>query len=90
MSQPPSKVARIAWFVGLAGHLVMLVFYLASGLVAPAWAVFGLLAIWIALGLFGLRLWRERPAWMLVIPPIDVAIWLAVVSAGDAFLDWTA
>ena len=85
-----SLVARIAWFFGLAGHLAVLIWYLASGLVAPLWAVIGLLVIWVALLVVGLRLWRSRPAWMLAVPVVAVAIWFAVISAGEKFLNWTA
>jgi hypothetical protein len=87
---PASLAARIAWFIGLAGHLAVLIWYLASGLVAPLWAVIGLLVIWAVLLVVGLRLWRTRPAWMLAVPVAAVVIWFAVISAGDAFLNWTA
>jgi hypothetical protein len=80
----------VLWWVGLAGHLVMLVWYASTGLVAPLWAVGGLLVIWAVLLVVGLRLRTRRPAWMLLIPVVDVAVWVAVVSAGDRFLDWTA
>jgi hypothetical protein len=82
--------AMVAWWVGLAGHLVALAWYASSGLVAPTWAVAGLLAIWAALLLIGLRLRTRRPVWMLLVPVLDAAIWVAVVWAGDVFLGWTA
>ncbi len=80
----------VAWWVGLAGHLAVLPWYAASGLVAPPWAVVGLLAIWAALLVVGLRLRTSHPVWMLAIPMLDVAIWFGTISAGDAFLGWTA
>jgi hypothetical protein len=89
-SAPVSVAARIAWFVGLAGHLAVLVWYLASGLLAPLWAVIGLLVIWAALLIVGLRLWRTRPVWMLAVPVVAVLIWFGVISAGERFLGWTA
>jgi hypothetical protein len=46
----------LLWWLGLAGHLVALVWYAASGLVAPPWAVVGLLVIWAVLLVVGLRL----------------------------------
>jgi hypothetical protein len=85
-----SLAARIAWFIGLAGHLAVLIWYAASGLVAPLWAVIGLLVIWVALLVVGLRLWRTSPAWMLAVPVVAVVIWFGVISAGEKFLDWTA
>jgi hypothetical protein len=87
---PVSLAARIAWFIGLAGHLAVLIWYAASGLVAPLWAVIGLLVIWVALLVVGLRLWRTRPSWMLAVPVVAVVIWFGVISAGERFLDWTA
>lgn len=80
----------LLWWLGLAGHLVALVWYAASGLVAPPWAVVGLLVIWAVLLVVGLRLRTRRPAWMLVIPVVDVAVWVGVISAGERFLNWTA
>ena len=85
-----SPSARIAWWVGLAGHAAMLIWYAASGLVAPPWAVAVLLAVWAGLLVVGLRLRTRRPWWMLLVPVLAAAIWFAVVSAGDAFLDWSA
>jgi hypothetical protein len=82
--------ARIAWFVGLAGHLAVLIWYLASGLLAPLWAVVGLLVIWVALLVVGVRLWRTRPAWMLAVPVVAAVIWFAVITAGESLLGWTA
>ena len=82
--------ALIAGWVGMAGQLATLVWYMASGLLAPGWAVICLLVIW--LGLFGLAIYllRKNPAWVLVVPVLSAAIWFAVMSAGDAWLGWTA
>lgn len=85
-----SRLQSAAWRIGLLGHLVMLVWYAASGLVAPLWAVGGLLLVWVLLLLVGLRLRRRRSAWMLIIPVIDVAVWVGVINAGERFLGWTA
>jgi hypothetical protein len=82
--------ARVAWWVGLAGHLVVLPWYLASGLVAPAWAVAALLGAWLALLAVGVRLRRTGPLWMLLVPVADVVIWVATVSAGETAGGWTA
>jgi hypothetical protein len=90
MAEKVARGARIAWWAGLAGHVVMLLWFGASGLVAPVWAVACLLAIWVVLLLAGYWLRANHPLWMLVIPAIDVAVWVAGISAGDAFLDWTA
>jgi hypothetical protein len=52
--------------------------------------VVGVLATWAALLAVGIRLRAARPVWMLAIPVLDVAIWFGAISAGDAFLGWTA
>jgi hypothetical protein len=80
----------IAWGVGLAAHLVIGIWYAASGLVSPPWGVGVLLAIWFALLVVGLRLRTRRPWWMLAVPVLDVVIWVAVVTAGETFFGWTA
>lgn len=82
--------SRVAGWLGLAAHLLMLVWYAATGLVAPAWAVAGLLVVWLVLLGYGLRLLRRRPAAVPLVPLAAAVIWLAVVSAGDAWLGWTA
>jgi len=89
-SARPRRLPMFAWGIGLVGHLVMLVWFAASGLVAPLWAVGGLLVVWAVLLVVGLRLRRRRPALMLLIPVVDVAIWVAVINAGERFLGWTA
>jgi len=90
MTETRAGGARVAWWIGLAGHLLMAIWYGASGLVAPAWAVVGLLLVWAGLLVVGLWLRTRRPGWMLAIPVLDVAIWVAVISAGEAFGHWTA
>jgi hypothetical protein len=87
---PRSSGAIIAWWVGLAAHLVIGIWYAASGLVAPLWAVAVLLAIWVLVLIVGLRLRTRRPWLMLAAPVLDVVIWVAAISAGESFLDWTA
>ena len=80
----------IAWVIGLLGHLVMLVWFAACGLVAPLWAVGALLVVWLVLLVIGLRLRRRRAGLMLLIPLVDVAVWVATINAGEHFLGWTA
>ncbi|WP_228639287.1 hypothetical protein [Microtetraspora sp. AC03309] len=86
----PTAAGRLASWLGLAGHLCALPFYLASGLVAPLWAIIALLVVW--LGLLGVCVGaiRARSAWGLAVPVSAVGIWLGAVSAGEAFLGWTA
>lgn len=88
MSTRSAVIARVASWLGLAGHLGTLPYYLASGLVAPLWAIIVLLVGW--LGLLGLavRAVRARAAWGLLVPVLAVGLWLGAVSAGEAFLGW--
>jgi hypothetical protein len=85
-----TRGGQIAWWVGLVAHLGAFIWYAASGLVAPAWAVAVLLVIWAVLLVVGLRLRKTRPFWMLLIPVLDAVIWFAGITAGERFLGWTA
>jgi hypothetical protein len=86
----PGLVARVLGWIGIVGHVVVLYLYAISGLAVPVWALGVLLVIWVGLLLLAISLLRTRPAWTLLVPVGAVAIWLAVVSAGDAWLGWTA
>jgi hypothetical protein len=80
----------LGW-LGLAAHLVTLVFYLSSGLLAPGWAIAVLLVIWVALLVMAIRLLRARkPLSVLLIPIVAWLIWFGALTAGERFLDWTA
>ncbi|GHJ47847.1 hypothetical protein Cs7R123_51890 [Catellatospora sp. TT07R-123] len=89
---PPalSTGARIARVVGLAGHLLLSVWYAASGLLAPGWAVAVLMVVWAALFIASIRWWRTRPWWVLAVPVAALAFWLGLLTAGEAWLGWTA
>ncbi|MGN9778003.1 hypothetical protein ACTMS0_19905 [Micromonospora sp. H33] len=84
------RMTRVVGWLGLAAHLVLAFFYAASGLVVPAWALAVLLVIWLVLLAVAIRLLRERPAFVPLVPLAAVLIWLAVVWAGDVWLGWTA
>ncbi|SNT49591.1 hypothetical protein SAMN05421812_107225 [Asanoa hainanensis] len=86
----PSLVGRFLAWVGIVAHVVVLFFYVVSGLVMPAWAVGVLVVIWAGLLAVAIALLRTRPPWTLVVPLVAVVVWFAVVSAGDAWLGWTA
>jgi hypothetical protein len=85
-----TRGGQVAWWIGLVAHLAAVVWYGASGLVAPAWAVAVLLVIWAVLLAVGLGLRKRQPYWMLLIPVLDAVIWFAGISAGEKFLHWTA
>jgi hypothetical protein len=79
----------LRWLAVLA-HVVIGVWYAASVLVAPLWAVLCLLAIWVVLSVVAFRLLRLQSPYVIAIPIVEAAIWFAAIYAGDAFLNWTA
>lgn len=89
MNEPPLW-ARVAGWLGIAAHAAVLFWYAVSGLVMPAWAVVVLLVVWAVLLVVAIRLLRTRPALVGLIPIAAALIWAGVVSAGDAWLGWTA
>lgn len=66
------------------------VFYLASGLVAPAWAIVILWIVWLVLALYGLRLARAGSYLVLAVPVVAGAIWFLVLTLGEQVLGWQA
>ncbi|MEU8001430.1 hypothetical protein AB0B66_09750 [Catellatospora sp. NPDC049111] len=90
MADSPSVLAKVVRVLGVVAHVVLLPYYLASGLVAPLWAVIVLVAVWAALGVLAIRWWRSRPFLVPLVPVIAVAVWFAGISAGEAWLGWTA
>lgn len=86
----PGPVARVLGWIGIVAHVAVLFLYVTSGLAVPAWAVAVLIAIWVGLMLLAVVLLRTRPAWTLLVPVGAVAVWVAILSAGDAWLGWTA
>jgi hypothetical protein len=85
-----SRMRTLAVIVGVVGHLVAGVWFAASGLVAPPWAVVVLLVAWVGLAVALWRLARRRSGWSAGIPIIDAAFWLAFIETGAALFDWTA
>lgn len=80
-----------ALWVALALHVAVGFFpYGASGLVAPPWGLGVLAVVWGAL-LIALLRWKPAPRWwLLVIPVVAVALWFAMITAGEVWLGWTA
>jgi hypothetical protein len=76
--------------IGLALHLVMGVFVVASGLVAPPWGVAVLVAVWLAAAAWAGIRWRRSMFAPLTAAVGTAAFWILFVGAGDAFLGWTA
>jgi ABC-type uncharacterized transport system permease subunit len=82
--------AVVALVAGGLLHLFMGVFVLASGLLAPWWAVILLVAVWLALWLPIWRWRRAHPFRTMLVPFAMAAIWWATITAGDVWLGWTA
>ena len=79
----------LGW-LGLAAFLATLVFYAASGLLAPAWAVAMLWVMWLALLAAAIWLLRiRRPLHVLLVPIAAALIWFGVLTAGENWLGWT-
>lgn len=79
----------VPWVV-LAVMVAVLPFYLASGLVAPLWAVVALVLCWTGLVYLVVRWRRSHPYRVLVVPVVAMGWWFLVISAGEAWLGWTA
>jgi hypothetical protein len=80
----------VAGVLALAAMLAIAPFFLASGLMAPAWAVGIFVAVWVVLFVLGCFWVRRKPLWVVPLPFIAAAFWLGGMSAGGAWLGWTA
>jgi len=76
--------------IGTALLLVALPFYMASGLMAPAWAIVVLLLVWLTLFVLAVRWFRSHPLRVLLLPVVAMAVWFAAMYAGELLLGWTA
>ena len=77
--------------VAVGMHLVMVVPYAASGLLAPGWAVAVLAVWWLVLAVVLLVLALRRHVILaLLVPVVALLTWVGAVSAGGAWLGWTA
>jgi hypothetical protein len=86
----PTAVRLVAAGAGMVLMLGALPFFLAAGLLAPVWAVVVLDAVWLVLFALGLWWFRAHPYRVLALPFAAAALWLAAMTAGEAFLGWTA
>ena len=77
-------------FVGMAGMACALFLYAVSGLVAPWWAVVLLLVVWLVLFAIACAWWTPYPRRLPGLAVFAVVLWFAAVSAGGAWLGWTA
>ena len=75
--------------LALAAMVVLAPFFIASGLMAPGWAVAVFITIWLGLFILGCRWIRRRPLWVLPVPVVAAAVWFGGMSAGGEWLGWT-
>jgi hypothetical protein len=90
MAALPRQVPLIAGWAGLVLLLVPLYWFIASGLLAPLWAIIGLLVLWTAGLALALRYRRRRPWLVLALPFTLMIIWFVVITVGERLLGWTA
>lgn len=82
--------AASAWpFVGMSLMVSALFLYGASALVAPAWAVAALIAIWVALFVLCCLWWTPHPKRLVVVAIGAVVFWFAALTSGGAWLGWS-
>jgi hypothetical protein len=90
--RPDRRALELAVIIGAAllQLLVLVPFTVASGLLAPLWAVVTLYLLWLAAAAVLVRLASRRPLLTPAVPIVNAALlWLAL-TAGDVLLGWTA
>jgi hypothetical protein len=86
----PSAGTWVVAGLSAAAHLVVGVFYVSSGLVAPGWAVAVLLVWWVLLAVQLSRLALHGSWWTPAVPVVGFASWYVVLTVGERLLGWTA
>lgn len=75
--------------LALSGMVALAPFFVASGLMAPGWAVALFIAIWLALFILGCVWIRRKPLWVVPVPFVAAAVWFGGMTAGGEWLGWT-
>lgn len=84
-------LAALVLTVAVVLQLVVLVpFTVASGLVAPLWAVAVLYVLWGGAAATLALVARRRPTATPLVPIANAAVLWFVITAGEAWLGWTA
>ncbi len=84
----PLHAAVIA--LAVAGQLVVAMpFTVATGLLAPLWAIVLAWALWIAAAAVLVLVARRRPLLTPVVPVVNAALLWGLVSLGERLLGWT-
>jgi hypothetical protein len=90
--EAPSRPSIIGYVLGglaLAALLAMSIWFLATGLMAPLWAVIAFLTIWLILVVLGCVWIRRHPWRVLLLPVIAAAVLFGGLRAGATLLGWT-
>ena len=74
--------------IGMAGMAMVLFLILASGAVVPLWAMALLVLVWVLALVQSGRWFMTHPARVVATPMLMIVLWLAVLYAGAAWLDW--
>lgn len=82
-------LAYVGAALAMLAMLVLAPFFLSAGLMAPLWAVVGLVVVWLVLFGLGCAWFRRRPLWTLPIPVVAALIWFGTMTAGETWLGWT-
>jgi hypothetical protein len=90
VASAPSTAGRVIVVIGVVLQVLIAYPMAALGLVAPGWAVLGLLAVWAGLLIIAIRQRHSRPWLSLAAPFATVAIAGVVLAAGGEFLGWAA
>jgi hypothetical protein len=89
----PRDARTVAKYVvaglALAAMLALAPFFLASGLMAPGWAVGIFIAVWLLLFGLGCFWIRRKPLRVIPLPLIAIVFWYGGMNAGAAWLGWT-
>ena len=85
----PTVATYVFAALALGAMLVLAPVFIASGLMAPDWAVAVFVAIWVALLVAGCLWIRRRPLCILPLPFIALAVWFGGMTAGGELLGWT-
>jgi ABC-type Fe3+-siderophore transport system permease subunit len=84
----PSVIGYVLGGLALAALLAMSILFLATGLLAPLWAIIGFIAVWASLFVLGC-IWIRRHPWRVVLLPfVAGAILFGGINAGEALLGW--
>lgn len=90
MSEGRRAVGYLLAGLGVLLLVAELPFALASGLMAPLWAVVLVVLLWCLLFVVALAWFRRHPVRVLLLPFLGVVVWVGVLTFGEQVLGWTA